>query len=390
MRTKKDSIRGIKQISDGMYLIRVQRQDPKTGLPLDIRRKVKCASLREAIAEQSRLLEEASAGDKPEIPRLRDYAHSWLSGRRPMLKISTSTLYAETLELHVLPTLGAIYLDKLTPEDVQQWFADKATTRAPATVNGYLRVLKTLMADATERYDLARDPTRRIRAMPLRRMSALEADEPVNIMSDKEIGRFLATLKLRWPQWFALVFTQLSTARRFGEVSALKWDDINYERGIIIIRRAQWRTIVGTPKTDRIVTVPLTDELRTVLHDWRQEMLRTQHRHVHTGWIFPSKAGRPHHNASCMRKAFIDCLKVTGIERRFASHGLRRTANDLLRRVASGVVTRAITGHVTEGMTEHYSNVDPGEKLAAVNAALKPVMLEMQSAMAEQARDCGR
>lgn len=204
-------------------------------------------------------------------------------------------------------------------------------------------------------------------------LAALEADEPVNMLSADELGRFLAALKLRWPQWYALVFTQFATARRFGEVSALKWDDINQERNIITIRRAQWRTMISTPKTDRLVTVPLTDELRAVLDEWRQTMLCAQHRHVHTGWIFPSKVGEPHHNASCMRKAFIDCLNQSGIGRGFSSHGLRRTANNLLRQVASGEVTRAITGHVTVAMTEHYSHVAASEKHAAMDKVLKLV-----------------
>jgi integrase len=123
-----------------------------------------------------------------------------------------------------------------------------------------------------------------------------------------------------------------------------------------------------------VVTVPLTDELRAVLDEWRQTLLRSQHRHVHTGWIFPSRVGQPHHNASCMRKAFIDCLNQLGLGRSFSSHGLRRTANNLLRQVASGEVTRAITGHVTVQMTEHYSHIGAGEKRAAVEKVLSLVM----------------
>jgi integrase len=238
-------------------------------------------------------------------------------------------------------------------------------------VNGYLRLLKTVMGDAVAEHRLPRDPTARIRAIPERRRAELESDEPVNLLSSEELGTFLAVLKARHPQWYALVFTQFATARRFGEVSALRWEDIDWDRGRIRVRRAQWRTIIDTPKTDRAVTVPLTDEHREVLTSWRKELLRTQHRHIHTGWVFPSRAGKPHHNASCMRKAFVDVLRKMKLERRFSSHGLRRTANDLLRRVATGEVTRAITGHVTAAMTEHYSHVDAAEKKAAVEGMLR-------------------
>lgn len=97
------------------------------------------------------------------------------------------------------------------------------------------------------------------------------------------------------------------------------------------------------------------------------------HRRAGSGWMFPSKMGKPHHNTSCMGKAFADCLRAINVGRRFSFHGLRRTANDLIRRMASGEVARAITGHVTQSMTEHYSHVDVGEKRAAVEGMLKLV-----------------
>ena len=83
-----------------------------------------------------------------------------------------------------------------------------------------------------------------------------------------------------------------------------------------------------------------------MLTEWRERLNRS-HRHADSGWVFPSKAGKPHHNASGMGKAFEACLKDIGVDRRFSSHGLRRTANDLIRRVASGEVARAITESVT-------------------------------------------
>jgi len=373
MRTKKGSITGIKRLSDGHYQIRIQTKCPKTGKPIDVKRRVWCTNEAEAVAEQTRLQDEALGSPRPEIPRLRDYAISWLASRLPTLKNSTRARYAETLDRHILPDLGDTYLDRLRPEDVHGWFARKAAEKAASTANGYLNLLRTLIADAVAQYGLHCNPTERVRAMPLRSLAALEADEPVNMLSAEELSSFLAVLRMRWPQWYALVFTQFATARRFGEVSALRWEDINVERAIITIRRAQWRTLISTPKTDRVVTVPLTDDLRAVLDEWRQTMLSTHHRHVHSGWIFPSRVGQPHQNGSCMRKAFIDCLKEIGLARKFSSHGLRRTANNLLRQVASGEVTRAITGHVTVAMTEHYSHVDAGEKRAAVEKVLSLV-----------------
>ena len=376
-RTKKKSVqlRGISELAQGLYLIRVQEVHPRTGKMIDVRRRVRCETLEEVVKAQAQLraacLEDRER-EKPGRVRLGDYARSWLTGRLPTLKASTATRYADTLERIILPKLGQYYLDAITAEDIFGWFREVSEGKAAATVNGYMRVIKLLLADASAQYRLEVNPAARLRAMPDRREEELESDDPVNLLSAAEMARFMAALKERWPEWYAMVFTQFTTASRFSEVSALRWEDVDWERGFIRIRRGNWRTIISTAKVDRRRRTPaLTEELRAVLVAWRETLTSSRPREAASGWLFPSRMGKPHHNSSCMRKAFVDCLAEIGVSRRFSSHGLRRTANDLIRRVASGEVARAITGHVTVAMTDHYAHVDTGEKKAAVEGMLR-------------------
>lgn len=373
---KKQSLRGISELAKGIYVVRVQEVHPKTGLMIDVRRRVHCEALEEAVAAHAKLRAEVlGAGDlaEPKRVRLGDYARSWLSGRLPTLKPSTAARYADTLDRVILPGLGDFYLDAITPEDALRWFEGAAKGKAASTANGYLRVFKVMIADAAAQYRLPTSPAARLRSVPERGEKELDSDDPVNLLTADEMARFMAALKEGWPQWYAMAFTQFVTASRFSEVSALRWEDVDEQRGIVRIRRGNWRTVVSTAKIDRRRRNPaLTDELRQVLTEWRERLNRS-HRHADSGWLFPSKAGKPHHNASGMGKAFEACLKDIGVDRRFSSHGLRRTANDLIRRVASGEVARAITGHVTERMTEHYSHVDVGEKRTAMEGVLRLV-----------------
>jgi integrase len=164
----------------------------------------------------------------------------------------------------------------------------------------YLRVFKVVMADAAAQYRLTASPAARLRAIPERGEEELDSDDPVNLLTADEMTRFMAALKEGWPQWYAMAFTQFATASRFSEVSALRWEDIDEGRGIIRIRRGNWRTLVSTAKIDRRRRNPgLTDELRQVLAAWREELDRS-HRHAGSEWIFPSKMGKPHHNTSCI------------------------------------------------------------------------------------------
>jgi hypothetical protein len=63
-RTKKKNLRGISELAKGIYLIRVQEIHPRTGLMIDVRRRVHCETLEEAVAAQVTLRAE-NLGDGP-------------------------------------------------------------------------------------------------------------------------------------------------------------------------------------------------------------------------------------------------------------------------------------------------------------------------------------
>ena len=373
----KKKLHGIKQIGPNLFLVRIDQVNPRTGRAHDVRKRVHCQRIEQAVTERERLLAEFQRGGlegQAKRVRLGDYAKSWLTGRLPTLKPSTAARYADTLDRFILPGLGDFYLAALDSKDVLAWFEAVSANKAATTANGYLRVLKTVVADAVAQYKLPFNPISRIRAIPERGEEELESDDPVNMFAVEEMGRFMEALRVRWPQWYTMLYLQFAMACRFSEVSALRWDDVDWTKEIIRIRRGNWHTIVSTAKIDRRRnTIGLTDELRGMLEAWRQELVRSKHRHIDSGWMFPSRVGKPHHNSSCLTKVFADCLKAIGVERRFSSHGLRRTANNIIRRNFGGEMARAISGHVTEKMTEHYSHIDPSEKRAVVRGMLSLV-----------------
>src|SRR5215471_16273422 len=128
-KTKKKDLHGISELAQGLYLIRVQEVHPRTGLMIDVRRRVRCETVEEAVAAQVKLRAESLGdGDRTEPKRVRlgDYARSWLSGRLPTLKPSTAARYADTLDRVILPVLGRFYLNALTPEDALKWFQGAA------------------------------------------------------------------------------------------------------------------------------------------------------------------------------------------------------------------------------------------------------------------------
>jgi integrase len=371
---------GITTLSDGRKRIRLRAVDPRTGRMKEVDRVVE-GTVEQAVSLRTELKKEIrkdGSGDV-QVPRLGDYATSWLESRVVGLKASSSSQYAVVLDTYVLPYLGDYFVDRITESDLRGWQARLARKKSGATVNGALVMLRMVLEDAVEEYDLTKNPARRVRRLPVRRVT----DEEPNLLTGPELGRVLTWLA-REPEHHPLAATLALTGLRFGEATALKWSDLDMDGGIIRVRRAQWHGVVSTTKTGTSRTVPLVGELANTLQKHRARLLARQVEGLGEGWVFPGPGGgllRP----NALRFPFRRALKGCGITKRVSVHGLRRTFNNLARQVAGDIVTRSITGHVTAAMTEHYSHVDAREKLAAASRVL--LLLSPSSQVGDQVGD---
>ncbi len=363
---------GIHIMDDGRKRIRLRVIDPRTGRNKEVD-KIITGTVQEAtkLREEWRLQIRNADQTAKDVPRLGAYAESWIASKALRLKPSTATWYAQRLDDHVLPPLGDFFLDKVTHEDLRVLQATLAKKMAASSVNGVMAVVKMLIGDASVEFDLPRNPAQRLQSLPIRTWN----DENPNILSAQELGCVLDAIKQLTPQHYPLVATLAFTGLRFGEASALRWDDIDEAAGLIRIRRAQWRGRVSTTKTGKTRSVPLVAELAVVLREHRERLVAREAPGLEEGWVFPSSVGKLHPK-EVLRVPLRRALKQAGINRHFAMHGFRRTFNNLSRQVAGEIVTRSITGHVTQSMTEHYSHVGGAEKLAAAGQIVRLVFTQ--------------
>src|SRR5450432_1907384 len=92
---------GITTLSDGRKRIRLRAVDPRTGRMKEVDRVIEgtvedAASLRTKLKRQ---VKHDSSG-AVQVPRLGDYATSWLKSRVVGLKASTSSAYAQVLDTY--------------------------------------------------------------------------------------------------------------------------------------------------------------------------------------------------------------------------------------------------------------------------------------------------
>ena len=359
---KKTRYPGIKMIAKGKYMVRVKATNPRTGKQEEVKRRVK-GTVADAVQVRQQLLEDIKGGASGDRTSLSDYMVSWLERRAGRLKASSVDNYARDLS-HIAPVLGDFYVDQLRPSDVERFINDQATTFAAWTVVGRLRTLRTIAKDAIAEGLTDVDFCARVQAPS---PDGYTEDAP-NLLTAAELDRLLQHIP---EYWRAMVLTLAYSGMRWCEVTALKWSDIDHQAEVIRIRRAQWKGIIGPPKTPKSRrNPPLVPELAQVLEARKAWMWKVEHPGLFGDWVFPTKAGTLH-KGTPLRRVIRNAIERAGLKVDLTTHGFRRTFTDLLRRVARRDVVKAINGWTTDEMVEHYSMVDAAEKKEAATRAVR-------------------
>lgn len=146
-----------------------------------------------------------------------------------------------------------------------------------------------------------------------------------------------------------MLLTALRTGRRRGELMALRWEHVDLVAGQIHVRTAVSRGVIGTPKSGKARTIPMSDELLAGLKAYR---------HLKGPYVFCSPAGRLLKRDEIKHPLRRACKKA-GL-RQVWWHALRHTFASHL--VMRGVPLKAVQerlGHATIEMTMRYAHLSP-------------------------------
>jgi integrase len=239
------------------------------------------------------------------------------------------------LRSHLLPAFGTRRLDEISGLAIATFKADAAKRGLSGkTLNNVLTVLRCILESATEWGELAEIPRIRFAKIARPDFRFLSEDEARALLgaTDQPLGR--AAILLGW-----------HAGLRWGEISALSWDDVSFERRQLKIRQAWSKGKLEAPKNGIIRYVPMTETLAGALMALRRTgpfvlMLRGSHLVRETSLL--------HLKAMC-RKAGIKPHGWHVLRHTFASH--------LVQRGVPLVVIQHLLGHSSIRMTERYAHL---------------------------------
>jgi integrase len=194
-----------------------------------------------------------------------EFLEYWLDVYAAQKSPNTAVEYRRIIENHIIPKLGRIRLQKLTPAQVQQFYADK---RAAGCGTRTLQLCHLRLSQALKmalRLGLVSRNVTEVVEAP-RHQTKLKAP-----WSGVEIGRFLqeASTSHYGPIWLLLSLTGM----RRGEALGLRWSDIDWAGGCLVVSQAvvmvSGKCTISQPKSRKRRTIPLTPELMQALREHR-------------------------------------------------------------------------------------------------------------------------
>ena len=61
-------------------------------------------------------------------------------------------------------------------------------------------------------------------------------------------------------EWRPMIAVAQKTGMRIGELRALRWDDVDLRKGLLVVRQNLVRGIIGTPKSGKGREIPLSSK----------------------------------------------------------------------------------------------------------------------------------
>ena len=246
---------------------------------------------RDAEKELRRLLRTLDLNEhvSPNRMTVREWLVLWLGAIREEVSPKTYERYGEIVDNFLAPELGALPVTKLAPVQISaaytRWASEgrrdgKLGGLSPQSRRHIHRILKAALGRAVEQQVIARNPC----DVLARHLPKVERREMMTLTAEQAAG-LLAAIKRKRVYWPVLI--ALATGVRRGEILALRWKNIDLERGVVRVVESLEQTKTAlqfkAPKTEKVraVTLPgfVVEELRRLKRLQAEELLALGVRH---------------------------------------------------------------------------------------------------------------
>lgn len=263
------------------------------------------------------------------------FAERWKEQVLSQHKPSTQVASKSHIKIHFTPYFGALPLSQINGERIQAFVASRKVS--PKSVHNLVATLRMMWNSAKAWGYVNTDPFAGLvlPQVPIPDVGCFTVEEEQKILLN-------APEPDKTFYWLAA-----ETGARAGELCGLRWEDIDLENGIIVIRQSAWQGRIVTPKTKKAYrTFAISQQL--------QDHLRAR---IGTGLVFTYHNGRPWKGEKVVERKLGPLLKKLGISHR-GLHAFRHGNATIMDRLNAPMKARQDRlGHTDLRMTGRYTHV---------------------------------
>jgi len=237
--------------------------------------------------------------------RVGEYLKRWLNDSvKGSVRASTHASYERQVGRYIIPAIGRVRLEKLTPAHVQHLYREMQDRGLSARTVQYTHAVLHRALKQAKRWSMVnRNVAEDVDRPQLKRdeIQALDREQTRRLLQAAEGDRLQA-----------LYVVAVTADLRPGEMLALRWNDVNLEGGTLRINRALSDGEFATPKTSRSRRkTELSNTTRAALRAHRKHQIEERMQKAGLwedhGLVFPSTVGTPlsHRNVVRSFKALL-------------------------------------------------------------------------------------
>ena len=331
----------------GVWRWRGYYTDPLSGQML--RKELSAVNKKDLRIKVESWQQEVAAGRTKRL-KVKDWCLQWLNDViKKTVKPATYTNYRITVNNHIIPTFGELWLDKLTTHTIQQYLNSIAETHTPRTVQTIKTHINACLSAAIDHGYILRHPGKPCRVPRIPRiekemlttaevkllLEKAKSGDYNGVNKDSEAGQYLIR------EYYLVILLAVTTGLRQGEILALRKKSLDLKnckiRVDMTLSNVRGKgTMLDSPKTahsERVIDIPryMADELLYWLK------LQNEFAEKYAGifannqnLLFTNSIGKPLSSVNFMHRVWHPLLKAAGINRKIVFHDLRHYHASLL------------------------------------------------------------